>query len=135
MNALQQGVGIVVTQQDKVLLGLRTTPRPSQQRLEWELPGGKLALEETVEQAATRELFEETGLKLFNPHIFYLENMCIGSEAWHTYGVLGAAHKQPIAREAAHKQWTYFSLQELPSNIWEVSARIISSYQGLFHRK
>ena len=55
------GVGIVVFFQQKVLLIRRVKP-PRQG--EWSIPGGKQKLGETLQQAARREVQEETGLNL-----------------------------------------------------------------------
>lgn len=48
-----------VTQGDALLLGQRGV---EPMRGEWALPGGYVELEETTEETARRELFEETGL-------------------------------------------------------------------------
>jgi ADP-ribose pyrophosphatase YjhB (NUDIX family) len=53
------GIGIVLLRQDKVLLIKRGRP-PAQGA--WSLPGGAQELGETAEDAARRELLEETGL-------------------------------------------------------------------------
>lgn len=53
----QVGVGAVVFKDEKVLLVQRGTP-PSQGL--WAIPGGRLALGETLQQAAEREILEET---------------------------------------------------------------------------
>ena len=55
------GVGAVVIEGDRVLLVRRAHP-PRQG--EWSLPGGKLELGESLEQAVQRELHEETGLEV-----------------------------------------------------------------------
>lgn len=52
-------VGAVVFREHKVLLVLRRQP-PAQNQ--WAIPGGKIELGETIQQAAEREVFEETGL-------------------------------------------------------------------------
>jgi ADP-ribose pyrophosphatase YjhB (NUDIX family) len=53
------GIGIVLLRQDRVLLIKRGRPPAAG---EWSLPGGAQELGETAEQAARRELLEETGL-------------------------------------------------------------------------
>lgn len=53
------GVGVAVLRGDSVLLVRRGQPPAAG---EWSLPGGAQELGETVEAAARRELFEETGL-------------------------------------------------------------------------
>jgi ADP-ribose pyrophosphatase YjhB (NUDIX family) len=55
------GVGVVVRRGDRVLLVRRSKP-PRQG--EWSIPGGAIDLGETTEQAAAREVLEETGLRV-----------------------------------------------------------------------
>jgi ADP-ribose pyrophosphatase YjhB (NUDIX family) len=57
------GIGIVVLTPESVLLVRRGRP-PALGT--WSLPGGAQELGETAEQAARRELFEETGLAVGN---------------------------------------------------------------------
>ena len=54
-------VGAVVFKEDKVLLVLRAKP-PSENR--WTIPGGSVELGETLQEAAEREIWEETGLTI-----------------------------------------------------------------------
>ena len=53
------GIGVAVLRPDAVLLVRRGTPPALGQ---WSLPGGAQHLGETAEDAARRELYEETGL-------------------------------------------------------------------------
>jgi ADP-ribose pyrophosphatase YjhB (NUDIX family) len=55
------GVGIIVLRGEEVLLIKRGKP-PAQNA--WSLPGGGQELGETAEEAARRELLEETGLEV-----------------------------------------------------------------------
>ena len=55
------GIGAVVLRGDSVLLIRRGHP-PNEG--DWAIPGGAQELGETAEQAARRELFEETGLRV-----------------------------------------------------------------------
>ena len=54
-------VGAVVFNKDKVLLVLRAKP-PAENR--WTIPGGCVELGETLQEAAEREIWEETGLTI-----------------------------------------------------------------------
>jgi ADP-ribose pyrophosphatase len=58
-HAPQIGVGAVVIHNNKVLLVKRGRP-PAQGQ--WAIPGGRLELGETLQQAAEREILEETGI-------------------------------------------------------------------------
>ena len=53
------GVGVVVVREERVLLIRRAKPP---RRGEWSLPGGLQKLGETVFEAASREVMEETGI-------------------------------------------------------------------------
>ena len=54
-------VGAVVFKEDKVLLVLRAKP-PAENH--WTIPGGSVELGETLQEAAEREIREETGLTI-----------------------------------------------------------------------
>lgn len=55
------GVAVVVTHQQRVLFGKRVTKSTD---FEWQLPGGWIVAGELPQQAAQREVLEETGLSL-----------------------------------------------------------------------
>lgn len=60
-DAPRVAVGAVVTHQDKVLLVLRGQA-PAKDM--WAIPGGSVHLGETLQEAAEREVLEETGLHI-----------------------------------------------------------------------
>jgi 8-oxo-dGTP diphosphatase len=57
------GVAVVVIKADKVLLGRRKGAHGSGS---WSFPGGHLEFNETIEDCAKREVFEETGIHIHN---------------------------------------------------------------------
>jgi ADP-ribose pyrophosphatase len=67
-DAPRVAVGAVVTHQNKVLLVLRGQP-PAKDK--WAIPGGSVNLGETLQAAAEREVFEETGLKVKAGEVIY----------------------------------------------------------------
>ena len=52
-------VGAVIFKDSKVLLVLRSNPPAENQ---WSIPGGRVELGETLQEAAEREILEETGI-------------------------------------------------------------------------
>jgi ADP-ribose pyrophosphatase YjhB (NUDIX family) len=78
------GIGVVVLHAGKVLLIRRGRP-PGEG--EWSLPGGAQRLGETAEQAARRELSEETGL-------------CVGQ--FHLAGTVDSIHADADGRIRYH---------------------------------
>jgi 8-oxo-dGTP diphosphatase len=80
----QVGVGAVVFRDGAVLLVERRNPPCSN---EWAIPGGKVRLGETLQQAAEREILEETGIRIKAGEPVYafdlIERDATGNVQWH----------------------------------------------------
>lgn len=135
MPQLQQaliGVGIMVFDTEgKVLLGKR---QKQNEATTWCFPGGKIDENESFEQAAIRELFEETHLNVDVEQVtaFLLMNDMQREYINVTVGLY--AHlkseslKQQIQVTEPHifQIWQWFSLDDLPENLFPETREMLA---------
>ena len=74
------GVAVIVIKDDKVLLGKR---KNAHGHGTWAFPGGHLEFNESIEDCARREVFEETGIRLKNVRYGPYTNDIFDREAKH----------------------------------------------------
>lgn len=60
-NTPRAGIGAIVFHKNRVLLVKRNNPPHAGQ---WAIPGGRINFGETLQQAAEREILEETGIRI-----------------------------------------------------------------------
>ena len=135
------GVGVMVLKDNKILLGLRNPDKIKasselQGQGTWTMPGGKVEFMERLEDAAKRELKEETDIDATK-----LELLCVNDDMTETahYVTIGF-----IAREFSGEvktmepetilEWQWFDLENLPENLYEPSRKCIKKYKkGLLY--
>ena len=116
------GVGVVVWRGDEVLLIERGKGPVSGN---WSLPGGKQELGETVEEAAHREIREETGLEIDIVGLLDVVNLVRrddeGRVRFHARWRAGEA---VAGSDASAVRWVPFeALNEVP--MWDETHRVI----------
>ncbi|MCX5582483.1 NUDIX hydrolase [Streptomyces erythrochromogenes] len=121
------GVGLVVIGGDgRVLLGQAHDGR-------WELPGGKVDPGEGFEQAAARELAEETDLRVGPGGVRVLSvqiDATSGLTRLTAAAVTTTAEGVPAVTEP-HKiaRWEWFSPAEIPSALYAPSAAVLRAWR------
>ncbi|MGW7055849.1 nucleotide triphosphate diphosphatase NUDT15 [Streptomyces sp. NPDC054887] len=121
------GVGVVVTGPGaRVLLGLGHDGR-------WELPGGKVDPGESFEEAAVRELAEETSLSAGAAEVrivAVLVDAAPGVTRVTAAAVLDGATGTPRVTEP-HKivRWEWFAPQDVPGALFVPSAAVLRAWR------
>lgn len=129
------GVGIMILENDKVLLGQRhVDPEKADSELHgegtWTMPGGKLHFQEGLEEAAKREVLEETGIKAKKLELFSVSNDTVSDGHFVTIGFLCTDFEgEPKIMEPDEiTKWDWFDLNSLPAPIFFPSAKMIRNY-------
>jgi 8-oxo-dGTP diphosphatase len=131
------GVGIMILRDEKVLLGKRHgDPQRADSELHgegsWTMPGGKLHFKEELEDAAFREVLEETGVKADKGklEIISVTNDIVEDAHFVTIGFLCRNFEGEIKIMEPDEitEWRWFELNNLPSPIFFPSEKIIKNF-------
>lgn len=134
-NITGAGAGIMVLKDGKVLLGLRNSdPVKAGSEMHgegtWTMPGGKIHFGESFEQAATRELQEETGIVGKSFKVFSLSNDMVPDKHYITIGLLceNFIGEPKIMEPEEIVEWLWFHLDKLPENMFFPSRKMAENY-------
>lgn len=133
------GFGVVLFDNRKLLLGQRhSDPKKASSLLHgegtWTLPGGKLHFGEAFEDAACREVQEETGL-LVAPEEVQLVSITNDIVADAHFVTLGFVAKQfsgelQVREPDEIVRWSWFSLTSLPSPLFFPTEKLLRNLKN-----
>lgn len=141
-DKLRVGVGfgvMILNDSGEILLGKRhDDPEKADSELHgegtWTMPGGKIEFGESFEEAATREVAEETSIEIDakDLKLISLENDAVADAQFVTIGFLCSEFSgEPKVMESDEiTEWKWFSFEKLPSPIFFPSQRIINHYNS-----
>lgn len=113
------GVAAVILREGRILLGERIGSHGAHT---WATPGGHLELGESIEECATQETLEETGLAVDSFEKLTFTNDIFEKEGKHyvTLFVVASCSKGEPQVTEPHKckQWKWFELDELPGPLF-----------------
>jgi len=127
---IKKGVGVwLFNPTGQVLMGLRLSKHGFNT---WSAPGGKPELNESFEDTAVREVFEETGIKLNKHNLKYIamtDDIFPDSHFQTThYRVDNVSAVPRVVEPNKCAEWRWFDLNKLPNNLF-------LSAQNLFKQK
>ncbi len=131
------GVGVMILRKGKVLLGKRHfDPEKADSELHgegcWTMPGGKVSYGEKLKEAAIREIYEETEIRVNNDDLDLISvtDDILKDAHFVTIGYLCIKYNgEPKVMEPDEiTEWKWFNLDKLPSPIFFPSKEILDKY-------
>lgn len=120
---------------NKILLGKRhSDPKKADSELHlegtWTMPGGKIEHGESFEDAAKREVLEETGIILSKVSVLCINNDKNEYAHFVTIGMLAEefSSEAKVMEPDEITEWRWFDLQDLPRPLYFPSEKLLNNY-------
>ena len=133
-NIIKVGVGAMILDGNKILLGHRSKTRKDTGGIyepdTWSLPGGKQEYSETVYETIIREVKEETNLDIANPKVFSVSDDFQTDRHFVTIEMITKefSGELKVMEPEKEDEWRWFDLNNLPDNIYSPSKKFIEKY-------
>ncbi len=129
------GVGVMVLKDNKILLGLRNPDKIKasselQGQGTWTMPGGKVEFMERLEDAAKRELEEETSLIATDLELYCISDDMTDTAHYVTVGFMAKGYEGKVKTMEPETilEWQWFDLDNLPEKLYSPSRKFIEKY-------
>lgn len=127
------GIGVMIqNEKGEMLVGLRLSLHGNG---EWSFPGGHLEFGETMEEAAIREVKEETGLEVCELELISVANEMryIDLEGKHYINIGFKAKynggEPQVTEPEKWKEWKWLSMDNLPDKLFEGTEIMIAKFK------
>ena len=131
MNRPKVGVGVIIQNKDnEILIGKRKGSHSPY----YSIPGGHLENGETFEEAAIKEVLEETGLKIENPKVICVTNNLRtyvgGNEHYISIGLFTKEYEGKLEVKELDKceSWEWCPLDKIPKPHFDASEFVIECF-------
>lgn len=125
------GIGVIIeNEKNEILIGKRIGNHAPY----FSIPGGHLELGESFEEAAIREIFEETGLIIINPKVISITNnlRTFKEEGKHYVSIIlyTNEYKGTIEIKEKHKceNWNWYKPHNIPKPHFDASEYAIDCF-------
>ncbi len=128
MRVPRVGVGVMIVRDGRVLMARRMSgQRPGW----WGWIGGKLEFGETLQECAKREAREEAGVDVTNLRLLCISSIIVEDQHWIDVEFLGdiASGVPCVTAPDELVEWAWYSIDELPSPIFEPAELALRSYR------
>ena len=113
------GVGVFVVKNKKFLIGFR---KGKHGHNTWALPGGHLEFNESIEKCASREVFEESSMRVNNHRVLGVTNDIFKDEDKHYITIWVVCDwksgKEKIMEPEKNIDWDWTNFNSLPKNLF-----------------
>ena len=125
------GVGVIIQAPDqKILIGKRKGSHAPY----YSIPGGHLENGETFEEAAMKEVLEETGLHIYNPKLICLTNNLRTYQETNKHYVSAILYtneysgKVEVKKKDKCEGWEWYAVQDIPQPHFDASEFAIECF-------
>ncbi len=135
---IMAGAGTLLMKNDDSILLIHRTDNDT-----WGIPGGALELGESLEEAAKREMYEETNLEIMDLKLFdifsgkdYYYKYPNGDEVYNVVAIYTTDkyRGEIIADEIESKDARFFNINNLPENINPVDRLVLDKFIDKFNK-
>lgn len=133
-NHIKTGIGVLIEDDNRILLGHMVASYKDTGGIyepdSWTLPGGKQEYDETTVDAGIREVKEETNLDISSLELFFVSDDISPDRHYVTIDFITNDFRGNIKvmEPAKIDEWKWFSIEELPENIYSPSRKCIEYY-------
>ena len=133
-NYIKIGIGVIVLNGNKILLGHRAKDRKDTGGIYepdcWAIPGGKQVYDETFCEGAKREIKEETNLDIDDLELFGIADDIQPDRHYLSIHIIANKYsgELKVMEPTKEDEWRWFDLDNLPQKLYTPSKKFIETY-------